>query len=135
MWWINLIQGLLSIAKGIVSILEWIRTRRRGGKNREIALASLDSTLLPQDIAILQHVSKTENALAVLYAREPVNSPMNTREGNEAKATLFDQLRESNLMQVINMTSLADFRVLAQKLESLRLIDYGPLAEPFESCE
>ena len=60
---------------------------------------------------------------------------MNTYEGHEAKCVLFDQLRESELMRVAGVTSPNEFRALGQKLESLRLIDYGPPPEPFDHCE
>jgi hypothetical protein len=115
-------------------ILQW---RRQAPAAASPKIRSESSGVLRElssnELQLLRHVHALSAKLAVLEMRFPLNSPMNTPNGNEAKCGLVRQLHETELMKEVGVEALCTFRAFGQNLQRLRLVDYEPLDAPWGS--
>jgi hypothetical protein len=97
--------GALATAAGVLVaiiplILQWRReapaTASQNRSEPPVVLRELSSI----ELQLLRHVHPLSAQLAALEMRFPLNSPMNTPDGNGAKCDLVRQLHETELVFV-----------------------------------
>jgi hypothetical protein len=120
---------IVAIVALLVTVLLWALDRRRKAADAHSAQAvpalgivAVVQNLSPLELQFIRHVLRLCADLALLRQSFPPNHPMNTAEGNDAKARLLAELTEPELMKAIGISSRTTFRAMVGNLERYGLV-------------
>jgi len=120
------------VVSAVLSVVLWKLEQRR--KSKEVqrgptGILAVVHGLSPLELTLLRRVAQASTEFARLEERHPTNHPLNTAEASEAKARVYAQLTEDELMKAIGVHLTSTFTAAALNLERHRLVDYEDVDE------